>query len=463
MKRTIFHALSALFVTALFATAAFAEKQTPPAPAAPKNFAIPQVRKFDLQNGLKVRFVPYGEMPKVTVRLVTQTGNIDEGENEIWLADLMGDMLEQGTTTRTAEQIARESALMGGPLNIGIGPNQTSIEADVFSESGPALVNLISDIARNPRFPESELARLKTDRVRALSIARTTPQNLAQERYNSALFPNHPYGRTFPTEPMLQGYTLDQVKAFHDRNFGAARSFVYVVGRFDANAMERAIRDAFGSWKAGNPATRVTASPVAKRGVYFIERPGAVQSTLYIGLPVIDASKPEYLPLTVMNSLLGGSFGSRITSNIREQKGYTYSPQSSIGGRLGAAAWTEIADVTTNVTGPAIKEIIGEIDRLRNEPPTAAELTGIQNYLAGTFVLRNSSRAGIASQLSFIDLHGLSEDYLRNYVARVYALTPADIQRMAKTYIDPSKLAIVVVGDPAVVREQIKTYGDILQ
>ena len=117
------------------------------------------------------------------------------------------------------------------------------------------------------------------------------------------------------------------------------------------------------------------------------------------------------------------------------------------------------ADVTTNVTGASIKEILFEIDRLRNEPPTADELRGIQNYLAGTFVLRNSSRAGIANQLAFLDLYGLSEDYLRNYVQSVYALTPADIQRMAKTYIDPAKLAIVVVGDRAKVAEQLKPYG----
>jgi zinc protease len=458
MKRTI-HILA----IALFALSALAQKQNPPAPGTPKNFAIPEVRKFELSNGLKVRFVPYGDVPKVTARLVVQTGNVDEGANEIWLADLTGDMMEQGTTTRSAEQIATEAALMGDSIDVQVGGNQTSIGADVFSESGPALVQLIADVVRNPRFPDAELARLKADLGRNVSIARSTPQNLAQEKFNAVIFPNHPYGRTFPTEPMLQAYTLDQVKGFYDRNFGAARSFLYVVGRFDGAAMERAVRDAFGTWKAGTAAARVTVSPVSKRAVYFIERPGAVQSTLYIGLPVIDPSNPEYLPLTVMNSLLGGSFGSRITSNIREQKGYTYSPQGLITPRPGSGVWLEIADVTTNVTGPSIKEIIGEIDRLRNEPPTAAELTGIQNYLAGTFVLRNSSRTGIANQLAFLDLYNLSEDYLRNYVRNVYALTPADIQRMARTHIDPSKLSIVVVGDPAVVREQISTYGEIVQ
>jgi zinc protease len=163
----------------------------------------------------------------------------------------------------------------------------------------------------------------------------------------------------------------------------------------------------------------------------------------------------DCLGLTVMNALLGGSFGSRITANIREQKGYTYSPASTITTRLGAAAWVEMADVTTNVTGASIEEILEEIERLRNEPPSAEELRGIQNFLAGTFVLRNSSRSGIATQLAFLDLYGLSESYVREFVQNVFALTPADMQRLARTYIDPAKLAIVVVGDREKVEEQL--------
>jgi predicted Zn-dependent peptidase len=286
---------------------------------------------------------------------------------------------------------------------------------------------------------------------------------MAAEKFSQITYPDHPYGRYFPTETMLAGYTLDQVRAFHDRNFGAARSYMYVVGRFDTAAVERAIRTSLGDWKAGTAATKPQVNAVTRRGIWLIDRPGAVQSTLHIGLPVSDAAHADYLALTVMNSLLGGSFGSRITSNIREQKGYTYSPGSAVTTRLGTATWVESADVTTNVTGASIKEILAEIERLRNEPPTQEELRGIQNFLAGTFVLRNSARSGIAAQLAFLDLYGLSEDYLRNYVQRVYALTPADIQRMARTYIDPAKLAIVVVGDRGLVTDQLKPYGEITQ
>jgi len=462
MRKERTRTLMLTLAATLLATVAVAQKQAPPAPGTPKNFTVPAVRKLDLPNGLKVRFVPYGEVPKVTVRLVTQTGNVDEAASEVWLADLTGDLLQQGTRTRSAEDIAREAAMMGGSLDVNVGMNETIVGTDVFSESAPAAVALIADVVRNPRLPESELARLKADLARTLSIQRSTPGSLAQEKFSAVLFPNHAYGRTFPTPEMIQSYTLEQVRGFHDRNFGAARSFLYVVGRFDAAAAEQAVRQHFGDWKAGSPAAKQTVSPVSRRGTYLIERPGAVQSTLFIGLPVVDATHPDYVPLSVTNTLLGGFFGSRITANIREQKGYTYSPTSLVTSRLGAASWAEIADVTTNVTGASIKEILGEIERLRGEAPSEAELRGIKNYLAGTFVLRNSSRGGIATQLSFLDLYGLPEDWLRSYVQRVYALTPGDIQRMARTYIDPARLAIVVVGDPAVVKEQLKPYGELM-
>lgn len=465
MRRTPM--ILSLAAALLGAAAAFAQtaaqKEAPPAPGPPKNFSIPEVRKFDLPNGLQVRLVHYGEVPKVTVRVVTQTGKVDEAADQVWLAEVVGEMIQQGTTSRSAEDVATQAALMGGDLSVGVGTNQTTIGADVFSESAANAVALVADVTRNPRFPESELARIKNDFQRKLSIDKSEPQSIATEKFLQVLYPNQVYGRFFPTPEMLQGYTLDQVRSFYDRNFGAARSRVYVVGRFDDATVEQAVRKNFSDWKAGAPPTTPAVNPVSRRAVYLVDRPGAVQSTLYIGLPTIDPSSPDYVPFVVTNALLGGSFGSRITSNIREQKGYTYSPFSLLGTRLRGGYWAEIADVTTNVTGPSIKEIIGEIDRLRGEPPAAAELRGIQNYLAGTFVLRNSSREGIANQLAFLDLYGLGEDYLRNYVQRVYAVTPADVQHTTQQYIDPSKLAIVVAGDKKAIAEQLKPYGTVIE
>ncbi|HEX4441622.1 MAG TPA: pitrilysin family protein [Thermoanaerobaculia bacterium] len=439
--------------------AAAKAKQAPPAPAEPKNFALPAGRTFRLDNGLAVTLVPYGTIPKVTVRLGVRTGNIDEKANEVWLSDLTGSMLTEGTATRTATQIAEEAARMGGSIDVNVTDDRTDVGGDVLSEFGPDMVALVADVVRNPKLPDAELTRLKGDRLRDLSIAKSQPRLLAQEKFRAVLYGDHPYGRLFPTEAMLQGYTAAQVRDFWNRNYGAARSHLYVVGRFDDAAVEAAVRKAFGDWKKGVPPAEKPAAPKSERAVYLIDRPGAVQSTINLGMPVIDPSNPDWDALALTNTLLGGSFASRITANIREQKGYTYSPNSQVLSRRRDAYWVEVADVTTNVTGPSIKEIFGEIDRLQAEPPAQAELRGFQNYRAGTFVLQNSSRPGIIGQLEFVDLNGLPADYLNGYVKRVYAIKPQQIQEMAKKYIQDDKATIVVVGDRKVIEEQVKAFG----
>ena len=450
----------ALFSLALaLAPSVRADKQSPPPPATPKGFSVPQPKTFTLENGLGVTLVPYGTVPKVTVRLAVLTGNANEAANQVWMADIVGDMLTEGTATRTASQIAEDAARMGGSIDVNVGENRTEIGGDVLSEFGPNLVALVADVARHPKFPEADFARVKADRLRQLSIARSQPQPLAQEKFRAVLYGDHPYGRLFPTEAMLQGYTLAQVRDFYDKNYGAGRSHLYVAGRFDAAAMEAAIRKGFGDWKRG-PAPQIPpANPKSSRAVYILDRPGAVQSTILMGMPVIDPSKPDWDALFLMNVLLGGSFSSRITSNIREAKGYTYSPNGQLSNRYHDAYWAETADVTTNVTGPAVKEIFGEVDRLQAEPPSEKELKGFQNYRAGVFILQNSSRGGIIGQLEFVDLHGLPADYLNGYVTRLYAITPAQVQQMAKKYIQDDKATIVVVGDKKVIEEQLKPFG----
>ncbi len=454
MKNRAILALLALAVSAPL----FAQKQAPPEPGKPKGFSVPAPRKLTLDNGLKVTLVEYGTLPKVTVRLAVLSGNIDEKAGEVWLSDLMGDLLSQGTESKTAAQVAEAAARMGGSLDINVGEDRTDIGGDVLSEFGPQMAGLIADVAMHPKFPESELARLKGDRLRRLSIAKSQPQQMALEKFRALLYPDHPYGRLFPTEEMLKGYTIEQVRNFYDGNFGAARSHVYVVGKFDQKATEAAIRKAFAGWKRGpEPTVNVPKASTTHR-LETVDRPGAVQSTIYLGMPVADPSSPDWIPQAVMNALLGGSFASRITSNIREQTGYTYSPFSQVSPRYRDAYWAETADVTTKDTGASIKEILAEIKRLQSEPPSEAELKGIQNYLAGTFVLQNSSRAGIIGQLHFVDQHGLPDDYLNTYVSRVYAVTPAQVQQMAAKYIQPDKATIVVVGDTKVIADQVAPY-----
>ncbi len=260
---------TALFLIALgLAPALRADKQTPPAPAAPKGFSVPAPKTFTLDNGLTATLVGYGTVPKVTVRLAILTGNVNEAANEVWLADLVGDMLAEGTTTRSATRIAEDAARMGGSLDISVAENRTEIGGDVLSEFGADMVALVADVAQHPAFPESELARRKADRQRQLSIARSQPQPLAQEKFRAVLYGDSPYGRLFPTEAMLQAYTGAQVRGFYEKNFGAARAHLYVVGRFDDKAIEAAIRKAFGAWKRGAPPSLSAASPERARRLH---------------------------------------------------------------------------------------------------------------------------------------------------------------------------------------------------
>jgi predicted Zn-dependent peptidase len=450
--------LALALATASSAVAQTTGRQSPPAPGTAKNFTLPAPTRVTLPNGLPITMVAFGQVPKVAIRLVVEAGNLHEQANEVWLADLTGRMLQEGTTSMTADALARELAGMGGELSVSVSSDRASISTEVLAERGPDALKLLADVAQQPRLPEDALARVKASMARELAIQKTTPQSIAQERFVALMYGDHPYGRLFPTEAVLGGYTLDQVRTFHRQHFGGNRARLYVAGVFDRAAMEAAARSAFGSWAAAQ-APPAPAPPAPRdRGFALLDRPNAPQSTVLIGVRVPDASDAAWIPLDVTDSLLGGTFASRITSNIREQKGYTYSPYSTVTTNIKTSHWVEQADVTTAVTGAAIKEIVGEITRLGAEAPPAPELQGIQRNLAGTFVVSNASRAGVIGQLAFVDRHGLGDDYLAKYVERVNAVTPAQVRDVAAKYLVPDKMTLVVVGDAKTVKEQLAPF-----
>ena len=437
-------------------------RSTPPSPGPPPDFKVPEPHRFTLDNGLQVALVPWGTMPKVRVTLELRTGNAFEKADEVWLADLTGTLMREGTTTRSGADISQQAARMGGSVGIIVGPDQTTIGGDVLAEFGPQMIDLVADVARNPRFPETEIPRLKANLARSLSVALSEAQQVALEKFSAVLYPNHPYGRIFPTEAMINGYTPEQIRGFYQNTYGAGRARLYVVGRFDAPAVETSIKKAFEGWAKGTPASPELPKPASTRSVYLIDRPGAVQSTVLIGVPSVDPTHADFIATTVMDALLGGAFASRITKNIREDKGYTYSPYSELSTRYRDGYWVENADVTTAVTGASIKEILGEIDRLRSQPPSAEELKGIQNYLAGTFILHNSSRAGITNQLAYMDLHGLPATYANEYVKKIYAVTPQQVSDAVRQHLQADQATIVVVGDRKLIEEQVKPFGKIV-
>ncbi|HSN70832.1 MAG TPA: pitrilysin family protein [Steroidobacteraceae bacterium] len=429
-------------------------RETPPEPAPPRPLVLPEHDTITLDNGLEVTFIEFGDVPKVTVSAVVRAGALNEGRNA-WLARLTAQMLGEGTTQRSASEVAVAAANMGGQLATGAGDDETSATLDVLSEYGPDAVALLAEVLTQPAFAASEFDRIRQDALRSLSVARTQPQALAGEAFRSALYGEHPYGIVFPSEAQLGTYAIEDVRRFYEANYGAERTHLYVAGRFDRAAMEQAIRESFGTWRRGPQILVDIPEPSDKAQVRLISRPGAPQSTIYLGLPVIDPQHPDFMALSVMNTLLGGSFASRITSNIREDKGYTYSPNSSFATRYRDTAWVQAADVTTQHTGAALAEIYKEIDRLRQEPPSAAELEATQNYRNGIFLLSNATAQGLLGQLAFVDLHELPDDWLTTFVDRLYAVTPEDVTRVARQYLDPRAMTLVVVGDLDVVRPQI--------
>lgn len=456
MIRKLFIAFSLLAAVSIPAAA---QKQSPPAGGPPKPFRVPTPQTYSLPNGMKVTMLKYGSVPKVTVQAVMRVGNVNEAADQVWLADFTANLMKEASSSRNAEQISKESASMGARgLFIGVGSDETRATLDVLGEFGPKAVALLADVLEHPAFPASEVERLKNNLKRQLTVQKSQPQLLAQARFNEVLYPNQPHGRFFPTMEMLDAYNAEQAKKFYDTQFGAARTHLYVVGQFDEASVKKAINDGFASWNKGPAAENEVPKPAAQRRFELIEKPGAVQSSLIIGLPVIDPSNPDYIAMRVMDNILGGSFGSRITTNIREQKGYTYSPGSAINAYYRSAYWAEFADVTTAVTGPSMKEIFYEIDRLQKDPPTNDEVKGIQAYMSGIFVLQNSTRQGIIGQLSFAELHGLGPEYLQTFVQKVNAVTPDKVQEVAKKYLDVNKMTIVVVGDKDKIADQIAAY-----
>jgi predicted Zn-dependent peptidase len=254
---------------------------------------------------------------------------------------------------------------------------------------------------------------------------------------------------------MLRSFTVQRVHDFYVKNFGAKRSHIYVSGVFDTKKVQDAIHSAFDNWAAGAPPTSNVPVIPKERRVVLVDRPKSEQSSVWMGLAVPDPSNADWVRMRVTDALLGGSFGSRITANIREDKGYTYSPYSYISVQKKHALWIEAADITTAVTGPAIAEILKEIDRLQTETVPPEELKGVEASLAGRFIIHNSSRMGVISQLESVDHHELDESFLSTYVNKVMTVSGEDVKGTARTFIQPAKLFIVIVGDKKLVEPQL--------
>src|SRR5690606_18881368 len=415
MIRPLISLLAAVGLAASPAVAQAPEYPSMPPVGTPKPFTLPAAESYTLDNGMQVTLLRYGNVPKALVGLRVYVGNPTEG-GDVWLPDLVGQLLREGAGNRSATEIAEAAAEMGGGLGTSVGVHETVVNLPVLSEFAAEAIPLVADVARRPTFPQSELERVRANLQRNLAVAKTQPQTAAEVALAAAYYgTDHPYGRVLPTDSQLAGYTIDDIRRFHRENFGAARAQLYVAGQFEPAEVKAAIEQAFADWEPGPERLSLPAEPRPGPRVLLVDRPGAPQSTIRIAFPAPVIGTEDDLGFRVTNALLGGAFNSRITQNIREEKGYTYSPGSGIGFNPNEARWTFNADVTTAVTGPALKEVIGEIARLQAEPPGAEEAAGMRTYLAGIFVLQNASANGLINSLANRDFHGLPANWLESY------------------------------------------------
>jgi predicted Zn-dependent peptidase len=436
---------------------------TPPPPAPPRPINWPAISESKLDNGLTVVLVPLHNVPKITAVLSLLAGRGTAYKTQPGVAQLAGRVANEGTATRTSLQIKQELRSIGGALTVGVDNDATTLSASSLSDFAPKLLDIVSDVARHPAYPQSEVTLAKTNFTQEIEESRSSPDFLAQEQLDKALFGGHPYGFSVPDPAAIKNVTRDSLKTFAATYYVPNNAALVVVGDFDLAAMRSEVAKAFGSWKRVPlpPAPKLVLPVRDKRQIYVIDRPGSVQSTILIGAPAPPRRSADYIPLRTTNMIYGGAFYSRLTRNIRESKGYTYSPFSSADLRRAAGAFTAGASVRNEVTGPTLLEMLYELDRMRVEPVTAEELQSAKTYSIGGMELELESQNSLATRISTIYVDELSRDFLQTFRDKVTAITPAEVQRSAAKYFDTYRSAIVVVGDYKQIKDQIAPFGDV--
>jgi predicted Zn-dependent peptidase len=427
----------------------------------------PRIEKT-LPNGLRVIVTRQTVVPKVSVTLTILSGLASDPPNIPGLAAMTGDAIQEGTKTRTSRDIRRQAFGMGGSISAAASQDYTSITARGLAEFAPGLIDLLADVAMNPTFPDQEVSILTQQHLQALEQQQASPQFVANREFRSHLFGSHPYARVSETVEALQAMNREKIAAFHHDHYTPRNAFLLVVGAVDPDQVFAAAAKSFGGWAAGGgPAGAAAApappapAPLQGRRIYFVQRPNSVQSSIAIGNFAVKRNDPHWYEMTLANTILGGAFNSRIVRNIREEKGYTYSPGSLFQAFQLAGFYKFSADVRNDVTGPTIREVFKEIDKFRAEGAEGEELNGAKQYLRGVFPYQTSSQAGLAALLNSVYVFGLPKDYPETFRAKIAALTPEQVKEGANRLFGSADTVVVIVGDWPRVKQQLSGFNNI--
>jgi zinc protease len=438
-------------------------KQAPPAPLPPRPLQLPKPTSYKLSNGLTVILLEDHRVPFVTFQLGIKAGNSADPKDLPGVASITADMLTEGTTTRSAKQIANDTDRIGAAMKASTDADFTVLTGSSLSKSTANLFDLAADVTQHPSFPEEEFRLEKTNLLQELTMKRSNPGFLANERFSKVLFGDHPYAAVSPTPESVEKLSRTDLINFHKQHYSPSVASLVVVGDFTTDGLKPLIQKNFGGWTSGTAPAATTSSTPTRSGrmIYLVDRPGSVQSTVKIGNVAIKKNDPDYFSAMVANQVLGGSATSRLFLNIREQKGYTYGAYSGFTPRVEPGFFAAGADVRTPVTGPSLKEFLYELDRIRNTPVSDSELSSAKNYLVGAFQSSFETQANLAQRLLEQQLYNLPPNFLETYTSKVMAVSPEDVKRVAAKYIDYPNLAITVVGDAGKIENDLRDFGPV--
>jgi len=431
--------------------------------AAERAVTWPKRTKARLSNGLEVILAESHSTPKFHGELFFRSGNAAVADRTPGLAEMTATVVRTGTAKRVSRQIEEDLRRIGADLCSSAGADTSAISFAGLAEFSEPLLDLVNELAREAAFPEAEFERERRQKLEEVKLERTQPGFLASERLRKGLFGAHPYGQVSPSEAQVAAYKREELQAVYRESYTPENALLLLVGDFDSQEMLKTAEKVFGEWKGARPTAKTIAVPPNPRGrrVYLVHVPGAVQTQVLAGCRAITRKHPDWVKLGLTNSLYGGAFNSRLVMNIREDKGYTYSPRSGVNALRHHGYFSVSAAVRNDVLAASLTEIFYEMDKLRSLPVPKAELADAQNYLSGVFSMGLATQDGLLSQLSTVALNELPDDYLETYRQRVRALTSEDLLATARRYLDSANMQIVVVGDRAQIEEQAALFGEL--
>ncbi|HWL52995.1 MAG TPA: pitrilysin family protein [Chthoniobacteraceae bacterium] len=423
---------------------------------------LPEVITKNLDNGLRLFILRDQRQPTVTFRMLIKAGALYDGDSP-GLASMTASLLNKGTSALNAEAFAQKTDFLGAQVEASAGDDSISVVASGLSRDAHELIGYFSGAILDPAFSPEELEKERRTTISDLIAEKANPGAQAALLRNQLLYGSgHPYG-AHATPETVSALTREQIVAFHRKIFIPNNATLVIVGDIDPDTIGREMADAFQSWKKGEVKPPQLPEFPEIKGISFhlVERPASVQSELMVAGVGVARNNPDLPELQVVNSVLGGGFSGRLFSNLREKHGYTYGSYSGFGSRKLGGAFSAMAQVRNEVTAAATREIFHELERLRDEPIPEEELKLQRTYLAGNYLMSLESDRRIAERVQEIDLYGLPEDYWQEYANRLTTVTPEVASRLAKKYIDPKDLVVVVVGKAEEVLPQLQALGPV--